>query len=107
MRRISKMKNSNNIQDIKFEKQVNHLQNFIGMPMWNGRNPSLSEIREYDRRILEKQALGFEPKRKGLLKRVFIWAIKIVIKAFNQSAKTSVKKREYLKPIKTGVECCG
>ena len=54
-------------QDIKFEKQVSHMQGFIGMPMWNYRNPSLSEIREYDRRILELQAKGFKPRRKSIL----------------------------------------
>ena len=55
-------------QDIKFEKQVNHMQGFIGIPMWNYRNPSLSEIREYDRRIIELQAKGFKSSRKSILK---------------------------------------
>jgi len=59
------VKNSNNKQDRKFRKKVSQMSGFIGMPMWNGRNPSLSEIREYDRHILEKQALGLSLREKA------------------------------------------
>ncbi len=106
MRRISKMKNSNHKQDIKFRKQVSHLSGFIGMPMWNGRSPSLSEIREYDRRILEKQALGFEPKRKSVLKRLFAWTASVVSKAFGKIVKVGVTMTEKKASIKTNPECC-
>ena len=87
------------------------MSGFIGMPMWNGRNPSLSEIREYDRYILEKQALGFEPKRKSLLRRLFGGLRTIELKAFVQIAKAGKKtraiKHEITKPVKKGSECCG
>ncbi len=108
------MKNSNNKQDMKFNNQVNHMQGFIGMPQWNYRNPSLSESREYDRRILEKQALGFKPKRQSLLNRLNGWLMTTFAKAFNQireakiEAKRQVNKKanERIEPVKTGSECC-
>lgn len=49
-------------QNINFERKINHLQSLTGMPMWNGRNPSISEIRAYERRVLEQQVLGMEKK---------------------------------------------
>ena len=105
------MKNSNYQQDMKFNNQVNHLQSFIGMSMWNGRNPSLSEIREYDRQLLEKQALGFEPKRKSSLKLLISSMMTIVSTASNQIAKAGKKSSEITSelkaPIKTATECCG
>jgi len=105
------MKNSNNNQHRKFKNQLNHMQSFIGMPMWNGRNPSLSEIREYDRLLLEKQALGFEPKRKSLLSRLSGGLMNITSKALRQMTKAGKKtkqiKQEITKPINTGIECCG
>ncbi len=100
------MKYSNNRQYRKFEKQVNHLSGFIGMPVWNGRNPSLSEIREYDRRVLEKQALGFEPERNSLLKRLFVWTSSAASKAFGKTVKVAVTITEKKSSIKTNPECC-
>ena len=99
------MKNSNNKQDRKFEKQVSHLQSFIGMPLWNGRSPSLSEIREYDRRLLEKQALGFEPKRKSLLSRLIASMMRNTSKAFARIETASINKPDIA--VKTSAECCG
>ena len=100
-----------NKQNRKLEKQVNHLQSFIGMPMWNGHNPSLSEIREYDRRLLEKQALCLEPKRRSLLRYLFDGLKSYTLKALRPILKTANKtktiKLGIVKPIKTGNECCG
>jgi len=99
-----------NTQDRKFERQVNHLQSFIGMPHWNGRNPTLSEIREYDRLILEQQAIGFKPKRKSVLQRVSSWMVAGVSKAAGQivkaGEKTSKITSEIKKPVATGTEYC-
>ncbi|WP_299878954.1 hypothetical protein [uncultured Cocleimonas sp.] len=75
--------NSNNNLDRKFEKQVSHLSGFIGMPMWNGRNPTLSEIREYDRRLLERQSMGFE-SRKSLLKQLSSSVSAVIVKSFTR-----------------------
>lgn len=66
------MKTNDNEQVRKFKNQLNHLQSFIGMPLENRHKPSLSEIRENDRRLLEKQALGYKPRRESLLKHLFI-----------------------------------
>lgn len=63
------MKNINE-QHIKFNRQVNHLSGFIGMPM-NGRSLTLSEMRERDRHLLENQAMVFEPKKEGSFKHLF------------------------------------
>jgi hypothetical protein len=43
-------------QDRKFEKQVDHLQGFIGMPHWNFSSPSFDEIKEYERQGKALQA---------------------------------------------------
>ncbi len=87
------------------------MSGFIGMPMWNYKNPSLAEIREYDRRILAQQALGFKPMRESLLKRSVVGLKSIAITAFGQIAKagkkTSEIKQEITKPVNTGTECCG
>ena len=99
------MKNSNHKQDMKFRKQVSHMSGFIGMPMWNGRSPSLSEIREYDRRILEKQALGFDSKRKGLLGRLIGSMMSNTSKAVAQIEAASKNKPDI--SVKTSAECCG
>ena len=109
------MKNSNyaehNYQDRKFRNQVSHLSGFIGMPIWYGRNPTLSEIREYDRRVLEKQALGFELKRKKLLKRLFavlrLKTFNIFLQTSDASQKKNKIKGKAINPIETGSECCG
>jgi len=99
------MKNDNfnkqNKQDRKFRQQSYHLSSFIGMPMWNGRNPSLSEIREFDRRILEKQALGFEPKRKSVLRHQLESLKLVVYKAIGHISKAENKQ------MKVANECCG
>lgn len=105
------MTNRNNQHDRKFKNQVNHMHSFIGMPLKNYRSPSLSEIREHDRRLLEKQALGFEPKRKGLLSRLIGKILTVTSKTSGQIAKVGKKtgeiKREISKPVKAGSECCG
>ena len=51
------MKNPNDAHIRKARNHVIHLQSFIGMPMWNwnGRNPTLSEIRDFDRLVLAQQ----------------------------------------------------
>lgn len=103
-----------NRQDRKFDNQVNHLQSFIGMPHWNGRNPTLSEIREYDRLILEKQAMSFKPQSKSVLKHVFAWVTASASTASSQVASASKntgkiigeKTREIKTPIDTGSACC-
>ena len=104
------MKNSNYKHNRKFERQVSHMQGFIGMPQWNYRNPSLEEIREYDRRILEEQAKGFKPRRKSLLKLFYSWMMTISSKSFRQIAKARNKTSEITsglkEPVKTGSECC-
>ena len=105
-----KIRNHDIRQDRKLRKQVNHLSGFIGMPMWNGSNPSLSEIREYDRRLLEKQALGLMPQRKGLMKALLRGVINTTSKAFvtNTKIKKTPKafKYEISKPMNTSSECC-
>ena len=87
------------------------MQGFIGMPQWNYRNPSLAEIREYDRRILEQQELGLKPGRKSLLKPLFNWMMTIPSKAFSQIKKASEKSSEITselkEPVKTNPEYCG
>lgn len=109
------MKNGNykhtNTHDKKFTKQVNHLSSFIGMPMWHGQNPSLEDIREYDRRLIERQSQSVKPKRKGLLKLLFeglktqgTHASGLIL---NAKKKTKNIKCEISKPIKTEAECCG
>ena len=99
-----------NKQDRKFDRQVSHLQSFIGMPHWNGRNPTLSEIREYDRRLIEKQALGFKPKRNSVLKRVFSWMTASASNASSQvvskSKKIGKKTREIKEPVDSSSACC-
>lgn len=101
------MKNNN---DRKFEKQVNHLQGFIGMPMWNGRNPSLNEIREYDRRIIEQQAKDLRPKRKSLLKRIFAWIFQNAQQSLGgypfDKTITAVKNKKRKDLNEVGTECC-
>ncbi|MEH6456947.1 MAG: hypothetical protein V7749_11525 [Cocleimonas sp.] len=104
------MKNDNykqhKTQNMKFEKKVNHMSSFIGMPMWNGHNPSLTEIREYDRRLLEKQALGFGPERKSFVSRLFNGLISIVSIVLKQLKKAEVKITEKKEPVKISPECC-
>jgi hypothetical protein len=99
------MENRNYKQHRKFKNQVNHMQGFIGMPMWNYRNPSLSEIREYDRRVLELQAQQSHSKSRstgkwfyGLLHNSF----KQLGKVYKQLRKTSTKKET----VKISPEYC-
>ncbi|MGK0272734.1 MAG: hypothetical protein ACI88H_003407 [Cocleimonas sp.] len=105
-----KNRNQNNTQDRKFKNQVSHLSGFIGMPMWNGRNPSLAEIREYDRRILEKQALNLEARRTPFVKVLFPGVMTLASKAFSKTAKikkrTKVMKHDIAKARNTPTECC-
>lgn len=61
------MNNSANQQDQKVSQQLNHLQSFIGLPDRSGYIVTPSQVREYDRLILEKQAMGFEANEKNLL----------------------------------------
>ena len=115
---------SNFQQDRKFKKQVSHLSGFIGMPMWNGRNPTLSEIREYDRRILEQQAMkfesegvemlespsselpGFKGKRKNRLNRSLTWVLSIVSKAIGKTDKGGIEVSHKKESVKSSPECC-
>ena len=112
-------RNSNNNLDRKFVKQVSHLSGFIGMPTWNGRNPTLSETREYDRLILEKQAQTFKPKN-SLLKRLNSSIGRIFAAAFEKvetnkktenmgsSGRAIIKTKERKESlVTTGNECCG
>lgn len=49
-------------KDERFERKVNHLQGFVGMPNWNFNSPSFDEIKEYDRigrQLQHKAKLGF------------------------------------------------
>ena len=101
--RISKMKNINHR---KFERQVNHLQSFVGMPHWNYRNPSIEEIREFDRRILEQQANDYQAKRSSVLSKVFSWIFKSPTTAFDFTAKAATKKKAIKAPIITDADCC-
>lgn len=110
-----------NKQDRKFTNQVSHLSGFIGMPMWNGRNPTLSEIREFDRRVLEQQALeieqqsfetarvysqGFESKRQSSLNRFYAWLGGGVSKTFGKIAKTGITVGGKKAAVDSNPECC-
>jgi len=113
-RRISKMNYKNsyleNTQNRAFNKKLNHLQSFIGMPMWDGRKPTISEIREYDRRLLEKQALSFEKQKDGFLIRAsekLRFQLSRPVKAFLQAKqKTKNTKAEITLPTITDAKCC-
>lgn len=103
----------NDQQNRKLRNQVSHLSGFIGMPMWNGRNPTLSEIREYDRRLLEQQALEFEQQsfesvRKGSLNRLFTWigAGMSTASASARISKARINITEKKAPVKGDAECC-
>ncbi len=56
-------------QNIKFERKINHLQSLTGMPMWNGRNPSISQIRAYERRLMEQQTMETQKKKESLFQQ--------------------------------------
>lgn len=108
------MKNNNSNQSYKhekkFTKQINHMSSFIGMPMWNGRNPTLSEIREYDRRLIERQSQVVKQNKKGLVRFLFEGLKTQSSHVFglisNAKKKTKNIKYEISKPIKTNAECC-
>ena len=105
------MRNLNYKQERKFKKQVSHLSGFVGMPMWNGRNPSLSDIREFDRRILEKQVLGLESQKSNLLLRLSKSLKQHFVNAFTLASNTKKKtvniKYGLPKSSNIDVECCG
>ena len=49
-------------KDERFERKLNHLQGFVGMPNWNFNSPSFDEIKEYDRigrQLQHKAKLSF------------------------------------------------
>jgi len=79
--------------------------------MWNGRHPTLSEIREYDRRLLEKQALRVGVKKKGVvmqLKAVLKRRISNFINTLmTPKPKTKKVKHQAVLSIKPNAECCG
>ncbi|GAA0422348.1 hypothetical protein GCM10009133_33640 [Cocleimonas flava] len=111
------MKNNNQQYQRKFERQVNHLSGFVGMPIRSGRQPTLSEIRENDRQILEQQAKGVEPRKNSLLQRVFAKltatttnASSHTVKAINtistKSDKAVEKKRKSKELVRNGSVCC-
>lgn len=58
---------NNDEQARKFTNQLNHLQSFIGTPARDGNKPSLSEVRENDRRLLKQQALDVKAPKQSLL----------------------------------------
>lgn len=98
--------NNSNKHDRNFNNQVNHLHSFIGMPMWNGRNPSISEIRAFNRRLLEQQALEkqvLEQKavKFDLKKKRFINFVKefFLGKTIDLNNRLDHQK-------KTNIECC-
>ena len=99
-------------QSIQFEKKINHLQSFIGMPMWNGRNPTLAEIREYDRRLIEKQALDFKVGEKSIFSRFSKKLKQQFLKSLNNypkikpKSKVKILERDIAQPIKPEAGCC-
>jgi len=99
-----------NTQNRAFNKKVSHLQSFIGMPMWNGRKPTISEIREYDRQLLEKQALSLEKQKDGFVIRAlekFRFQLTRPFAAFLQAKqKTKNTKAEITLPTITDAKCC-
>ena len=100
--------NNSNSQNIKFNKQVSHLSSFVGMPMWNGRNPTLSEIREFDRRVLEQQALGFEAKKQSIFVRLSKGLKQQISKALVLASSAKQKSANIKHGLsKPDVECCG
>lgn len=96
-------------QNIKFERKINHLQSLTGMPMWNGRNPSISEIRAYERRLLEQQALGME-KKVTLFQRFSAGLKQRVSSVFGlltlAKHKTTKIKHKVAETSNSEVECC-
>jgi len=95
--------------DRRFNKQVSHLSSFIGMPMWNGTAPTLSEIREYDRRVLEQQALALENKRIGFFQRSLTALShrisRVFTLVFSAKQKTLKIKHEIAKPVMPDMKC--
>lgn len=77
---------NNDEQARKFTNQLNHLQSFIGTPARYINNPSLSEIRENDRRLLEQQALGFKPRRGNMLSLILTGLSNSTQKVFRRMA---------------------
>jgi len=59
-------------RDQKFRRNLSLLHSIIAMPMSNGYQPTLSQIREQDRKLLKKQTMEIklEPKENGLIIRL-------------------------------------
>ena len=96
-------------QNINFERKINHLQSLTGMPMWNGRNPSISQIRAYERRLLEQQSLGIE-KKANFLQRFTTGIKRRLSNAFGlftlAKHKTSKIKHKVAETNSPEAECC-
>jgi len=81
------MKHCDIERDQKFRRSVSLLHNIIAMPVSNDYQPTLSQIREQDRQLLNKQAMEIEDdveintKRNGLVKRLLSSVKKIKSKA--------------------------
>lgn len=45
-----------NSEQAKFERKLNHLQGFVGLPNWGFGSPTFDEIKEFDRRGKALQA---------------------------------------------------
>lgn len=60
------MKNSvKNSEQYRFERKLNHLQGFVGLPNWNFGSPTFDEIKEFDRRgrALQAESIHFTGKK--------------------------------------------
>jgi len=78
------MKGIDREQEQKFTAQLNQLPSFIGMPIRHGYKPTLSQIREHDRRILENQALGFKSDKYSERSRLMSKLANMHAKLFEQ-----------------------
>lgn len=63
-------------QQQKFNRKLNHLQGFIGMPNWNFDSPTFDEIKEYEQCGRKLQAKAFQ----SFSKRLKSWLLKATIK---------------------------
>ena len=72
-----------NTQEEKFERKLNHLQGFIGMPNWNFESPTFDEIKEHDRRGRELQAKAIH----STTKRIKDFMVKLVKKVTSKGEK--------------------
>ena len=71
-RRFTKMKKvqSKHEQEQKFQRKLNHLQGFIGMPNWNLEKPSYHKTREYEQRAGKMQAETVGGGLKKMIKKI-------------------------------------